>query len=699
MKGVRAMLAGFMVAALVVAARVPVSAAEGKWTPLQVLQLGPEWLKNQGLELPMDRLWDPTRGTGLLAASVAIPGCSAGFVSSTGLILTNHHCLFSLIQEHSRPDRDLITNGFLARTRSEELPGRTMRVTVPHRFTDVTKDIEASVPAGANDDVRAKAIDAKQKALVSACEQTPGARCTVATFDGGLQYVLTEGLDLSDVRLVYAPPRAVAEYGGELDNFRWPRHVGDFSIARVYKDGQPYKPEFYFPVSRAGVKPGDFVMVTGYPGRTYRSMTADEMANERDFRFTLVRDVYGEFIQELERSTSGSPEGTIAVAATLKSLNNSHTNAIGQLAGLARGRIIDKQRAADEAVLAWASGKPAYAGAVAARKELDRLAAERREHALREYLLGVIPNGSLALRHATMLVRLAGERARPDAERESGMQERDYARLKAALERDQKSYFRAADEAMFRVWARRAAALKGETVDAVTATFGGRDVSTVTRALYDGTKVTDMDTRLQMFGETTEQLRARHDPLIDFAFALEPSLRAYRATVDRRDGAIARLRPEWRRAVIAQAGRPVAPDANSTLRVSFAHVRGMTPRDGMTYTPQTTLAGMLEKHTGEEPFDMPADLRERAARPDAAAVPIDFLSDADTTGGNSGSPVVNARGELVGLNFDRVWENVANDFGYNPDVARNISVDMRFLLWLLSDVQKADDLVRELTGR
>ena len=670
-------------AAAALAAGPAARAEEGKWTPQQVLEIDAGWLKKQGLQLPVSRLWDPARGTGLLAAAVALPGCSAAFVSANGLILTNHHCLFSLIQEHSRPGRDLITNGFIAHSREEELPGRTTRITVPRKFTDVTKQVEAAVPAGSDDVTRTRAIDAQQKALVAGCEKTPGNRCSVAAFDGGLQYTLIEGFELTDVRLVYAPPRAIGEFGGEPDNFRWPRHVGDFAMARAYKDGKPYQPEFFFPITRSGVKPGDFIMLLGYPGRTFRSFTADEMANERQFRFELAREIYGEWIQILE--SVKSPDGAIAVAALLKSLNNSHTNAEGQLAGLARGSLIEKQKANDDAVMAWATGKPAFTRALAAKKELDRLAADRRKTAVRDYLLGIAPVASLALRHATQLVRLAGERVKPDPEREAGYQERDWARLKAALERDQKSFYAPAEEALLASWLTRAEK---------AGIAGARGASAAN--LLRETKVTDLAERLKMFDESLEQLRARKDPLLDLAFALAPDFREWRTATEAREGAIARLRPEWRKAVIAHAGKPVAPDANGTLRVSFAHIKGYSPRDGVLYTPQTTLAGMIEKHTGEEPFAVPQFILDAAKKVQTDQIPLDFLADADTTGGNSGSPVVNGRGELVGLNFDRPWENVANDFGYNPAVARNISVDIRFLLWLLEDVQKADFVLREL---
>ncbi|MEO8597586.1 MAG: S46 family peptidase [Candidatus Solibacter sp.] len=666
------------------------SAEEGKWTPQQVLQFPPEYLKQQGLQLPVSRLWDPARGTGLLAAAISTGGCSAGFVTNTGIFLTNHHCLFGIVQEHSRPERDLIANGFIAGSQAEELRGKGARVTVPRKFTDVTKEVLAAVPAGVSDLDRTKAVQAKEKELVAACEKT-GMRCNVATFDGGLQYVLIETIELSDVRLVYAPPRAIGEFGGEDDNFRWPRHTGDFAIGRAYKDGKPYQPEFFFPIAKTGVKPDDFVMVLGYPGRTYRAMTAGEMANEHDFRFQLRKQMYGEWIAALEAAARNNEAGGITIAAMLKTLNNSHTNAQGQLAGFARGKIIARQQDLDSAVAAWAARQPAFAASLAAKKDLDNLAAQGRQTATRDFLFQAITPGSLALRQATTLVRLAAERTKPDAARDATYQARQLPALQNTLERQQSSFFRPGDEALLAIWLKYAGKLgASERIAAVDALKP--DVA----SLYAGTKVTDLRERLKMFEETTAQLRDRHDAMLDFAFALEPELRAWQAATQTYEGAVARLRPEWRRAVIAHAGKPVAPDANSTLRVSFAHVKGYVPRDGVQYAAQTTLAGMVEKHTGAEPFDVPPFILEAAAKTNASAIPVDFLADADTTGGNSGSPVVNARGELVGLNFDRVWENVANDFGYVPAVARNVNVDIRFLLWLLKDVQKATWVLKEL---
>src|SRR5436305_2036798 len=360
---------------------------EGKWTPQQVLQLDAAWLKKQGLELPPSRLWDPKRGTGLLAATVNVGGCSGGFISAEGLFITNHHCLFSILQEHATPQNDVITNGYVAASRATELKGSTVKLTVPRRFVDVTKEVLAAVPANATDAERGRAIEKKSNALIAECERQPSARCSVKSFDLGLQYILVDALELSDVRLVYAPPRAVGEFGGEEDNWMWPRHDGDFAIGRAYANGAPFKSEHYFPISTAGIKPGDFVMVLGYPGLTYRSLTANEMLRQRDLLFAQRAEVFGAWIRILEETTKGNAAAAITVAANLKSLNNSWKNAGGTLAGLRRGRIIEKQRADDDAVLQWAKSRPGDGDAVTAYGELRKIVDEDRRTGARDFLI------------------------------------------------------------------------------------------------------------------------------------------------------------------------------------------------------------------------------------------------------------------------------------------------------------------------
>jgi hypothetical protein len=682
--------------------------AEGKWLPQQVLELGPRWLREQGFALPPERLWDPHRGQGLLANAVQLPRCSGSFVSADGLLVTNHHCVVGILQQHATPAANLVRDGFVARTREEEKPARAYPVQVPKRFADVTPEVLGRVPPGADDLARFRAVEAATKAIVAQCEREPRTRCEVAALDGGLRFTLTAFTELTDVRLVWAPPSGVGDFGGEVDNWTWPRHTGDFALLRVYDGGAPYRPPVFFPVSPEGVKPGDAVAVLGYPGVSWRSWLAAEVAEREERFFPAVRALFGEWVALVEEEAARDPQAAIATADELRNLLNRRKNAEGQLAGLRRQRAVEGRREAEARVLAHARARGDGAAAEA-HAALVGLAAERLRGWERDFLLDASAQGALGLRWALTLARRAHEAAKPDAEREPGFQERDLRRLRDELSASQSRFSPAVEKRLLASWVRRALALPaGERLAAVDAAFGaGADAAAVSRQvdeLYAGTRLADAGLRARRFDAGAAELAAERDPLLDLGLALDAERRALKERRDAWAGAGYRLRPPWRRAVLAEAGRPLAPDANRTLRVTFGRVNGYAPREAVTFAAQTTLGGLAAKHTGEEPFAAPA--RVLAAAPRARAsrfadrrlrdVPVAFLADCDTTGGNSGSPVVDGRGRLVGVNFDRVWENVANDFGYDPAVARNVSADARFMLWLLEEVDGASALVAEL---
>lgn len=676
-----------------------------------------------GLELAPSKLWSE-EGGGLVDATIFLNDCSAGFISAEGLLVTNFHCAFPILQQISTPDRDLTTVGFLANGRDQELSGTDMGVTIPIRRTDVTTAIEAAVPAGASDRERFRAVQRKRAELVASCGQEKQRKyCEVVPFDDGLRYLLVESLYYPDVRLVYSPAQAIADFGGEVDNWSWPRHNADIALLRVWAgpDGKPasrrapgnvpYRPSHFFRVSTQGVKAGDFVMVLGFPGFSARSLLADELEHSAELYFPRRVALDEAWIGLMKGASERDDVARLALADRLRRMENLWKNAGGQIEGLRRGKILERKREQENQVLAWAAGRPEHAEAVAAYHELKAMLLRRRETWDRDFLIELMRFGAKPLDHALTLVQRAREHTLPDLEREAGFRDRDQVNLEERLRNDQRRLHLPTEEALLADLLCRFAALPPEirilSVEAVLTR--GRDAAAcqaAAAAIFAGTRVTDLVERSKMVRESQEQLRSRRDPLLELAFGIDQLLLSEKARGDEWQGALLRLRPKFRRAVLAHAGKPVAPDANSTLRITFGHVRGYSPRDAVWMQPQTTLAGLLARDTGQMPFKVLPDLRSaavesrtnRLADPTLKDIPICFLADADTGGGSSGSPVLNGRGELVGVNFDRVWENIANDYGYNPDVARNSSLDIRYPLWLLTTLggDAAAPLLREM---
>ena len=691
-------------------------ADEGQWTPDQIAELDAAKLRRMGLTLTAKDLW--SKDGGLMRAAVNLSGCSSSFVSPRGLIATNHHCAHRAIQGNSSVESDYLKDGFLAKTQKDELPAKGYTVTVLRRVTDVSKTI-AEASAGAKDDrSRFEAAERAKKKLVADCEKKPAARCLVGSFYRGASYKLFESVELRDVRLVYAPPAGIGEYGGDIDNWMWPRHTGDFTLLRAYAkkggepadhspDNVPYEPQHHLKVSPEGVRPGDFVGIMGYPRRTHRYLSDTEATRYVEQVFPGTIDLYGEWIAILEEHGRRDPAVKIKVASHRKSLANRHKNARGMLAGIARMKLLDRKRAERKKLEAWAGGKEGY---TAVLPGLDELSKGRRKTFSRDFLLGRLQYGPGLLALAIDVVRRARERARPDLERPDRYMDRNAARLWTLQERRLRNFDADVEgELLASVFARGAALPEDQRVPALAKAAGkpGDRASFLAgaKAKVRASKLAGDGVAKTLWDEAAvEKIDASADPMIALARELVESIEASEAEDAARGGRSLAIGPKYFEMLKAVRGGAVYPDANGTLRFSFATVKGYEPRDGLIASPQTTLSGALDKHTGEEPFDLPARARERAAAasdtywadPGLEDVPLCFLSNGDTTGGNSGSPVIDGRGRLVGLNFDRVWENIAGDFGYNVKRSRNISVDVRYLLWLLDRVEGADRLLDEL---
>ena len=693
-------------------------ADEGMWLPSQLPGIAKN-LKEAGFRGDPKDLADLTRAP--LNAVVKVGGGTGAFVSAEGLVVTNHHVAFGVIQYNSKPERDLIANGYVAPDRAGELPANPdyrLRVTVG--FDKVTDRILAQA-RGKTGRAYYDAVDAASKALVAECEKEEGIKCSVANMFYGRDFYLVKQLELRDIRLVYAPPRAIGNYGDEIDNFVWPRHAGDFTILRAYvgRDGKPadystdnvpYHPPSHLKLATDGVAEGDFVMLAGYPGITYRHRTAAEFADQVEWRLPTSVAVLKALQDVIEAQGKADKDAGIRYASQLQTLKNGIKRFSGELEGLQRSDAVAVRRDDEAAMSSWLAAQP---DGKALKPEIDQvmaLIAQGKDVRERDLLVGLLSTQTQLMRGALAVDRLSVERPKADAARETGYQKRDEELIQSQLKQVQRRYDPRVEKALVTSlmlrYQRLPAAQRLPEVDKVF----GRTPAELAQALdriYAATKFGDEAERLRLFTAAPAEIEKSGDALLVAARTLRPALLRIEDERKVREGDLLRLRPAYMQALIAyreKQGKAVYPDANSTLRVSYGKVTPLTARDAVTYAPLTTVAGIVEKNTGKEPFDAPKPLLDAIrkgdfvgyADPKSGAMPVDFLSNLDTTGGNSGSPVLNAKGELVGLNFDSNWEAVSASWMYDPRYKRAIHVDMRYMRWLIDKVYPSPALLREL---
>jgi hypothetical protein len=702
-----------LIAALAVA---PAAADEGMWLPAQTPAFA-EALAARGLQLGPDALSDPLQAP--LSAIIRVGGCSASVVSADGLVATNHHCVQGALQHNSTAERDLHKLGHVARAPADELPaGPGAEALVLLRSEPVTAQVLAGIGPRVKDADRVRRMDENRARLVKACEaEAPDRRCSVVAHHGGQEHRLEAYRVFKDVRLVYAPPESVGSYGGEVDNWMWPRHAGDFALLRVYTapDGAsaphaagnvPWRPAYHLRVSTDGPREGALVLVAGYPGRTARLASAGTLRHWQEVGYPArVRNLEAR-LGVLRPMAAADPTAAARLAAPIGYLENSHKNARGMLENLRTGAGVAQKQAAEAAARAWAAADKTRARRILpALDELARIEAAEQAQALTDLELGALLSGSGLLGAAHTALRLADEAAKPDLQRDPGYQDRDRERIQARFRRIETSLHLPAEAEMLRLGLRGVVGLEGAQaathVDRWVADHGG--VEGAVAALMADPPLARVEARLALLEMDAAALRRSPDPLVQLAVALEADLAPRRAADRARDGARARLDPLRVEALQGAAGAPLYPDANGTLRVTWGTVKGFSPRDGVEYTAFTRGAGVAAK-AGPPPFDaperllaaLPAAPQSRWADPVLKDVPVDFLSDVDTTGGNSGSATLNGRGEVVGLLFDGIWEAMSGDWVYDPATNRSIHVDVRYLLWTLDAVEQAPALVDEL---
>ena len=698
-------------------------AVEGMWMPEQLPEIESQ-LKAAGMRIDPEQLSDLTAFP--MGAVISLGGCTASFVSPHGLVVTNHHCARGSVQFNSSEAHNLLVNGFVARNMADELPAAPgTRVYVTTRVEDVTGKVEAVLNDRMTPRERYQAIEDTHKALIAECEAVDGFRCQVREFFGGASHKLIERLEIRDVRIAYAPGDNIGRYGGDEDNWLWPRHTGDFAFYRAYvgPDGNPadyaddnvaYRPAHFLKVSRAGLDAGDFVMAAGYPGTTRRYARLAEVEHTFDWLYPTWRRLIADWVATIESAAPAGSDARIKYESRLAGLKNFRKNTEGQLAGARRVGLAERRAAREAALAAWAETAGARGRYASIFAEFDALIDEIMAAARQDFWYERATSPQL-LATAQRLYRLAVERTKADAEREPGFQDRDMAFFTQRLRVLDRRFDPAVDKAEWLLFLDRYRALPAaQRVAPFDGALGlhelGDREALAARldGFYAATELGDVAVRLAWLERSVADFAASDDPFIRLAVALHEHEMADQEENKIFDGRRSRIGPAYMEGVIAYSesqGQAVYPDANSTLRVTYGQVYGGSPKDGLIYEAFTRLKGITEKDTGREPFNAPLGQLELIAAKDhggyelasIGSVPVNFLTDLDSTGGNSGSATLDADGNLVGLLFDGTIESVNSDWDFAPRTTRSIHVDSRYMLWIMEKVDGVAHLVDEMS--
>ena len=708
-------------ALLACVASAPLAAKEGMFTPQQLPEIADD-LRATGLELDPEALSDLTGFP--MGAIVSLGGCSASFVSPEGLVVTNHHCARGSVQYNSTAENNFLENGFLAKTMGDEVPAAPgSRIYVTTALTDVTDRVRAGTDALSPTE-RYDTVEQRLKDITAECEEKAGYRCQVASFYGGAEYTLIERLEVRDVRLVYAPADSVGKYGGDIDNWMWPRHTGDFSFYRAYvapdgsaadyaEENVPYQPEHHLKVSASGLDEGDFVMVAGYPGSTSRYALLAEVENTFGWNYPTFQNLLTEWIGTIEDAAPAGSDARVKYESRLAGLNNYEKNLRGQIDGARRVGLVERRREREAELARWIAADPSRANYGTAIAQLSALAQESAQAARTSFWYGNATRPQL-LGAAQRLYRLSKEREKPNAQRESGYQDRDLTFFRQGLQALDRRYDPTVDKAEWLLflngYIQQPAAERVPTFDkalGLTAQTTAADLPGLLDSYYANTTLGDTETRLALMEADPATFEASDDPFIKLAVALYDYDRGLEDAAEERAGRSLALRPAYMDAITQwqrSEGQLTYPDANSTLRITYGNVMGGSPFDGMEYLPFTTLEGITQKDTGKEPFNAPQRELDLIEAKDYGkyqlnsidSVPVNFMSDLDVTGGNSGSATLNAKGQLVGLLFDGTFESVNSDWDFDPRTTRTIHVDTRYMLWVMDKVDGADGLIEEM---
>jgi hypothetical protein len=697
-------------------------ADEGMWIPVLIGKYNIRLMQEKGFKLSAEDIYSVNKACMKDAIVHFGGGCTAELISGDGLLITNHHCGYGQIQRHSSLQHDYLSNGFWAMSAKEELPNPGLTVTFLKRMEDVTDMVMKGITDDLSPAERESRIDANISEITKEAVTGTGYMAVVRPFYMGKQYFLFVNETFRDVRLVGAPPSAIGKFGGETDNWVWPRHTGDFSLFRIYagkdntpadysEDNVPYKPAYFFPVSLKGVNEGDFTMVFGYPGTTSEYVPSYHIDMVRNFINPKMIGIRTLKIEIMEEAMNSDPLIRLQYSAKKSGLANSWKKWIGENQGLDRMGTIDKKRSYENKLSEWISSdknrSEKFGEILLKYKELYE---KFREYNLvNSYTNEVFFNYGIEAigfaRNIKTLEELVSSKADHDKITMAKVN------LQAIASGFYNNYNIDVDKKLFVA----VMELYSKNLDEkwqvpeyikLKKSCNG-NFSEIVDNLYRKTIFSDEE-RFKAFVSTFNNrslAKLKKDPFYLLATGVSDFLSEnVRTELARLNGELQRLNTDYMTVQIEYASDKVFyPDANSTLRVAYGNVKGYYSKDAVYYTYITTLKGIMEKDNPEiYDYDVPERLKELYRMKDYGRytrngeVPVCFIATNHTTGGNSGSPVLNADGHLIGINFDRAWEGVASDLAFNPDQSRNISLDIRYALFIIDKFAGAGYLLNEM---
>lgn len=676
-----------------------------------------------GFNIPMEAIYNP-KGISLVDALVNVGGCTGSFVSEQGLIITNHHCAFSAVQEASTPEHDYLNKGFVARTREQEIPARGLTCRITESYDDVSDKVLKAASLATDPSSRIRIVKAEMRRLASEAEaQDTTIKAEVSEMFIGKTYILFRYKIIQDVRLVYVPNRQVGEFGGETDNWVWPRHTGDFSFMRAYvspsgasakysKENVPFTPKKFLKVNAGGVNENDFVFILGYPGRTYRNRPYQYLAYQNTYLLPYVSKLYEFENTKMEEAGRKDKATEIKLATRIKRNANVLKNYKGKLKGLNAIDLISAKKAEDGELAAFINNssdlKAKYGSLMS---DIDDLYARINGDAYRDMWQTQIYTSTSLLNIARHFRNFRTTLSAKNEEQRKRYFADSAQVLMRTLRSLYDSYDFSADKAIFKKMLTDASMLpQNQRIAAVdkkvTKGFNNQEqIDRFTESVLTYTKLKDSAYVFKSLLKNPAASLSYNDPLLLFEADLSNDIAKQKAENDQRDGLLNRLMGDYITVKELFKKSDFMPDANSTLRLTYGRIKGYSPADASYMKPFSTVKGIFEKGaTGIEDFSYPPAIKELWTakdfgpfeKKDLGDVPVAFLYDMDTTGGNSGSPVMNANGELIGVNFDRVYEATINDYAWNESYSRSIGVDIRYVLWIASKMDHADFLVTEM---